>query len=130
MPALMAKLASVIAERKQQELRAFVDNFEKRIHRLESMQTLVVPINTFEPEPYELLKTFFVSVHAVEGGFHAGWFDANIHTTGDNEEEAVSNLKSLILDFFEIFSNEPNNNLGPEPKRQLEVLKQYILKKP
>jgi hypothetical protein len=129
-PSLMAKLSSLIAERKIQDLRDLVNTFDKRIHRLESMQTLVVPINTFAPEPYELLKTFFVSVHSIEGGFHAGWFDANIHTTGDNEEEAISNLKSLILDFFDSFSNEPPEKLGPEPTRQLAILKQYLQKKP
>ncbi len=129
-PALITKLSSLISERKQQGLRALVESFENRIHRLESMQTLVVPINTFAPEPYELLKTFFVSVHSVEGGFEASWYDANIHTSGENEEEAVSNLKSLILDFFDSLSKEPPERLGVEPKRQLSVINSYIKRTP
>jgi hypothetical protein len=102
------------------------NDFQIRLHKLESAQTKIVPINTFAPEPYELLKTFLVSVQSVEGGFEAGWYDANIHTTGENEEEAVSNLKSLILDFFDSLSKESQEKLGIEPKRQLAVIRIFI----
>jgi len=129
-PALITKLSSLVSERKLQGLRALVESLEKRIHRLESMQTLVVPVNTFAPEPYELLNKFFVSVHSVEDGFEASWYDANIHTSGENEEEAVSNLKSLILDFFDSLSKEPPEKLGVEPKRQLSVIKAFIKRTP
>ena len=106
-----------------------LSDFERRIQRLESLQTKIIPIDSFTPEPYRPLKTILVTVHPVEGGYSAGWFDANIHSSGDNEEEAVSNLKSLILDFFDKFSNEPAERLGPEPTRQLAVLREYIQKR-
>lgn len=130
-PDLIVKLVSDVAEKKKMELRfnlleILTNDFQTRLHKLESVQTKIVPINTFAPEPYELLKTFLVSVNSVEGGFEAGWYDANIHTSGDNEEEAVANLKSLILDFFESFSKEQPDNLGVEPKRQLAVIKTFI----
>jgi hypothetical protein len=107
-----------------------IADFEKRIHRLESLQTKIVPVGSFSPEPYDVLKTILVSVHSIEGGFSASWFDANIHASGDNEEEAVSSLKSLVLDFFDTYSNEPVGALGPEPARQLAVLREYLRKKP
>jgi len=134
-PQLVGNLVSLIAEKKKQELQfnllqITIAEFERRIHRLESIQTKIVPIDSFAPEPYDLLKPIFVPVHSVEGGFNACWFDANIHASGDNEEEAVSNLKSLILDFFDTYSNEPDNALGPEPTRQLAVLRAYVHKKP
>lgn len=118
----------------EQELRfnvvqAKLSDFDRRIHRLECAQPKIIPIDTFTPQPYGLLKPILASVNAVEGGFDAGWFDANIHSSGDNEEEAVSNLKSLILDFFNKFSSEPAERLGPEPSRQLAVLREYIQKK-
>jgi hypothetical protein len=130
-PSLIAKLASDVAEKKKLELRfnlfeILTNDFQIRLHKLESAQTKIVPINTFAPEPYELLKTFLVSVQSVEGGFEAGWYDANIHTTGENEEEAVSNLKSLILDFFDSLSKESQEKLGIEPKRQLAVIRTFI----
>lgn len=130
-PGLIAKLASDVAEKKKLELRfnlleMLTNDFQARLHKLESTQTKIVPINTFAPEPYELLKTFLVSVQSIEGGFEAGWYDANIHTTGENEEEAVSNLKSLILDFYDSLSKEPPERLDLEPTRQLIVIKQFI----
>jgi len=133
-PSLIEKLASDVAEKKKLELRfnlfeILTNDFQARLRKLESEQTKIVPINTFVPEPYELLKTFLVSVQSIEGGFEAGWYDANIHTSGDNEEEAVSNLKSLILDYFDSLSKEPLENLGTEPKRQLRIIEAFIRKK-
>lgn len=130
-PRLIQKLAASITERKKQELRfnlleILTKDLHSRIQKLECAQTKIVPIDTFAPEPYVLLKPFRVSVQAVHNGFEAGWFDANIHTGGANEEEAVSNLKSLILDFFDSLSNEPVETLGPEPKRQLAVIKTFV----
>jgi hypothetical protein len=134
-PELIKAVSVQFAEKKQLELRAnlleiVLAELKSRIEQLESNRSIIVPINTFSPEPYDILKPILVSVHAVEDEYEAGWHDANIHTSGENEEEAVSNLKSLILDIFEIFSNEPTDKLGPEPKRQMEILKQFIQKKP
>jgi hypothetical protein len=96
---------------------------------LESTGTTLIPINTLAPEPFEVLKIFVVGVHPVEGGFQASWRDANIETTGDNEAEAIENLKSLIIDSFEILTSEPKKNLGPESRRQLAILTEFIAAK-
>ena len=130
-PRLILKLASEISEKKKLEIRfnlleILANEFQVRLHKLESAKTKIVPVNTFAPEPYELLKTFLVSVQSVEGGFEAGWYDANIHSSGENEEEAVSNLKSLILDFYDSLSKDPAEKLGTESKRQLDVIKTFI----
>jgi len=55
-------------------------------------------------------------------------FDANISSSGDTQEEAVDNLRMLLVEIFEDLSNEPTDKLGPEPLRQLAVLGQYIRK--
>ncbi len=133
--AAIAELHSIASERKKNELRLnlleiTIADLKSRIQKLISLQTKIVPINTFAPEPYELLKSFNVTVQPTEDDFEVGWYDANIHTGGQNEEEAVSNLKSLILDLFDSFSREPSEKLGPEPKRQLLVMKQFIRKRP
>jgi hypothetical protein len=133
-PNLIEKLASQISEKKKLEIRfnlleILTNELQARIYKLENAQTKIIPINTFAPEPYELLKPILVSVQSVGDEFEAGWFDANIHSAGDNEEEAVTNLKSLILDYFDSFSKEPNEKLGIEPKRQFAVIKTFIPKK-
>jgi|SRR5665213_523639 len=134
-PGLIAKLVSEVVEKKKMELRfslmeSAMSELKSQFSALATAKTRIVPIATFAPEPYEILKPILVSVQASEDEFEAGWFDANIHTTGENEEEAVSNLKSLMLDFFDSLSKEPAEKLGIESKRQLAVIKTFIKKSP
>ena len=86
----------------------------------------VVPVVTFAPEPFELLRDLPVVVQPVEEYFTATFFDANISTSGETQEEAVANLKELILDIFESLEAEPEERLGPEPARQKAVLARLI----
>jgi hypothetical protein len=66
-----------------------------------------------------------VVVRPSDGEYEATFFDANIGIIGDTEEEAVRNLKLLIVDTFEMLeSNEAS--LGPEPARQLAVLREFL----
>lgn len=88
--------------------------------------TAVIPIATLVPEPYELTKDIPAVLQPADDGFIATFFDANISTSGDTEEEAVSNLRSLIVDIFEYLESEPMKALGPEPRRQLAVLRAFI----
>jgi hypothetical protein len=132
-PNLIAKLVSEVVEKKKIELRfslmeCAVSELKSQLNALIAAKTRIIPIATFAPEPYAVLMPILVSVKAVEDEFEAGWFDANIHTTGENEEESVSNLKSLILDYFDSLSNEPEKNLGIEPKRQLRIIESFIRK--
>ncbi len=90
---------------------------------------LLVPIASFAPEPYGLIRPIPTVIQPAESGFSAGFFDANVHATGDNEEEALRNLKGLILDVFDSLSREPARNLGPEPRRQLAVLQEFVFRK-
>src|SRR5665213_2617540 len=133
-PQLGSSAVSSLTEKMKHELhltllQITINQLEKKIHRLESIQTKIVPIDSFAPEPYLLSRPIYVALHSIEGGFNAGWFDANIHSSGENEEEAASNLKSLILDFFDILTGESPSKLGPEPTRQLAVLTDYIRKR-
>lgn len=90
---------------------------------------VTVPITTLAPEPFDVLRDIPVVVQAVDDGFTATFFDANISTSGDTQEEGVSNLKSLIVDIFEDLQSEPPKRLGPEPSRQLMVLRSFIRRK-
>jgi predicted RNase H-like HicB family nuclease len=90
---------------------------------------LWVPITSFAPEPYEAIRPLSAVIYPCEEGFIAGFFDANIHAAGDTEEEALRNLRSLILDVFDSLSAEPSATLGPEPKRQLAVLREFVARR-
>lgn len=97
---------------------------------LESIQrpypSVLAPIETFAPEPYFVKRPIQAVLQPAEEGCTASFYDANIHASGDNEDEAVENLKSLILDIFDNLCNETPENLGPQPKRQLAVLHEFI----
>jgi predicted RNase H-like HicB family nuclease len=88
--------------------------------------TKIVPVQTFAPEPYSLLKPMSVLIEDFEDGYLASFFDANIGTSGETEQEAFENLKSLVLDMFDSLSREAPERLGPEPARQLAVLRSFI----
>lgn len=84
----------------------------------------IVPVQSFAPEPYEVHKQFSVVVKQVDDGYMACFPDANLTTYGDNEQEAVENLKGMILDTFEKFTS--GRKLGPAPAKQLAVLREFI----
>jgi hypothetical protein len=90
---------------------------------------VIVPIQTFAPEPYELLKPLQAVVKPNDDEFEACLFDANLTALGANESEAIDNLKALILDVFEALSSRPATQLGPAPARQLAVLREFVRKR-
>ncbi len=87
-------------------------------------------ITSFAPEPYSLLYPIEIRIEPAQGSFVAFFFDANISASGDNQQQAFGNLKSLILDVYDSLRAEPPDRLGPEPKRQLAVLESYLEYKP
>ena len=82
----------------------------------------LAPINTLAPEPYDLLLPLQVSVREEQDGFTAFFYDANLGSSGDTAEEAVSNLKEVLVDTFEFLQRESDGALGPELLRQKKVL--------
>lgn len=131
--AAMQNLSKMISERQKQELRItlleiLVIELKATVHRLQSCENKVAAINTFAPEAYDVLKPIIISLYTSDGGYTAAWHDANIHSSGENEDEAINSLKSLILDCLDNYSKEPAEKLGPEPTRQLVIIKQFVRK--
>jgi hypothetical protein len=87
-----------------------------------------VPLTSLDPGRYELERDIPVVLQPSDDGFTATFFDANIGTSGDNEEEAIDNLRTLIIDTFQLLDSEPKDRLGPEPQRQLRLLRSLIRK--
>ncbi len=75
---------------------------------------------------YKLIKFIPVSIEEDETGvFIARFSEANISITGENREAAKEDLSHYILDVFELFLEE--DKLGKGPKKDLAILRQYIL---
>lgn len=119
-----AKAANGRLERIERELLGL----KKQINRFQDGETFSVLIATLAPEPFEVKRAFQVVVRPADGEFIATLFDANLGMTGDTAEEAVANLKATIVDTFDLFE-ENEANLGPEPQRQLAVLRELIQKR-
>lgn len=101
---------------------------KQRMLELEQMASLVVPVQTFSPEPYEITTPFHVVVNAEDDQWVATWFDANLNASGDTREEAISNLKDIIVAVFESLSGHSADRLGRGPAKQLQVLRKFIRK--
>ena len=67
---------------------------------------------------YTVQKPIPVTVRQDGDEFVATFFDANISTGGDTEQEAVANLQSLIADFYDDLVTTPDEKLGPSPKAE------------
>lgn len=110
-------------------LEAKVDLILKKLNELsERQQSILVPIETLTPEPYEVLKPFTAVLTYEDEGFVASVFDASIFASGDTEEDALANLKATIIDTYERLNELRDDKLGPVPLRQKQILSKVIRK--
>jgi hypothetical protein len=83
-------------------------------------------LRQFPDEPYRLLKPIVVQVKRLgDDDFLASFNDANMEISGDSAQEAFQNLAAHILDVLEVLE-KGESALGPEPARQLAVLRDHI----
>ena len=83
-------------------------------------------ITDFSGEPYKILKPIPVTIRSLDGGgFEGAFIGGNIAWVGESRAETINGLKAEILDTIEIFEAD-EDRLGPEPKRQLAVLRTYL----
>jgi len=103
-----------------------IELLKNRITKLEENKSIIVPIETFAPESYELLKPFHIVLQQDEDEFIASFFEANLGASGDTQGEAIDNLKDIIITTFGILKEHEKSQLGPGPLHQLEVLEEFI----
>jgi hypothetical protein len=128
-------LSSAVVARLEQAARAFrlensaLKEIERRIDALEASSVLgcvTLTISTFAPESYVVMKPIPIFVQSRMGGFEASFADANINASGDTQQEAYANVRELILDTLDSLTSLSESKLGPEPIRQLAVLREFI----
>jgi hypothetical protein len=99
---------------------------QDRLEELDEAEAVTFHVETFAPEPYQVRRPIPVVVHGHHDTFTASFMDANIHSAGDTQQEAYSNVKELILDVFDSLSALPAAKLGPKPSKQLAVLREFV----
>jgi len=103
-----------------------IARLKRRVARLERAAPACVPITSLAPEPYEVLQPFHAVIRAEGDEYVASFLDANVSATGSTQEEAVWNLKDMIVAVFEMLMGHEEAALGPGPARQLRVLQQFV----
>ena len=102
---------------------------KERFLRFISAAPLEVQIETFAPDDYEVLRPLRTVVRFSGDNYIATFFDANISASGDTPEDAVWNLKDVILETYEILQTFDKDKLGLGPSRQKSVLEEHIQEK-
>ena len=114
-----------------------LDNLERkleaaqlRIEQLESRRLSHVRLQTFAPEPFEMLKEIEVAIEFNgDDDFLASFTDANVNASGCNEAEAIDNLKDNILSAFEYLDPLPSVKLAKPLQKQIAVLREFVRRK-
>jgi hypothetical protein len=120
---LTAKIGNDRFDRLEREVIALKEHCKK----LKESQSIIVPISSLDPEPFELCKEIMVIVQPDHDSFVATYFDANINASGNTQVDAVANLKDMMIALFVSLENEPK--LAKGPARQLAILRQLVRKK-
>jgi hypothetical protein len=90
---------------------------------------IVEHIRDLPGEPYTLAAPIPVTVRRSSSiEFLARWDEANVAMTGDSPSDAMMLLVADILNTYEDYCDE-SGNLGPEPARQLDVMRRYIVRR-
>lgn len=87
---------------------------------------VTVHIDSFGAEPYEATRPIPVIIRAEESQYVASFFAANIHASGDSDQDAFDNIRSLILDTFDTLAELPDSSLSEEVRRQRATLSEYV----
>jgi hypothetical protein len=78
---------------------------------------------------YALAKAITINIRRLDRNNYVAKFpDANINASGESFPVAITHLKALIVDMFDLLQSVPRNRLGPEPKQQLTILNGLIRK--
>jgi type I restriction enzyme, S subunit len=107
-----------------QQIESLVENVSFDLSSQQGTSSEVFLVN-LEPG-FEVRHPIPVSIVKVQNNVVASFVAANVHASGDTQDEAVSHLKSLLIDMFELLLTHSPEELGPAPSRQLSVLQSYI----
>jgi hypothetical protein len=103
-----------------------ITEMKSEIARLQETRTFAVPLSTLAPEPFEMTKPIFVTIHGDGENFTATFTEANISASGDTAADAIANFKESLASRFEILQSKSQNEMGLLPKRQWGILQSVV----
>lgn len=108
------------------KLTARVDTLEAKLADIATGGSIIVPITTLVPAPFDLLQEIKAVVRPCGEDFVASFFDANVNASGCTVADAVCNLKEMLATRFDILDKKPIEKLGSAMVRQIAVLRSFI----
>ena len=108
------------------KLTARVDALEAKLAEVPTSGSIIVPISTFAPEPFDLLAEIKVVVRPCDDEFIASFVDANVNASGCTVVNAVRSLKEMLVTRFDYLDKMPIEKLGPAMIKQIAVLRGFI----
>jgi predicted RNase H-like HicB family nuclease len=103
-----------------------MEEIKSSIFQLQAKKTFVVPITTLAPEPIQMRLNIPATIEGDGEDFTASFTEANVSASGETEADAIANLKGAIASTFEFLESLPENERGPLPARQWEILRNVL----
>lgn len=100
--------------------------FEHRLQRIEESGGVSIAIATLGESTVRLLRPVPVTIRFNGDDFIASFFDANIHASGETEQEAFDGLREMLIGTFTLLDSHDSSSLSNEMQRSLRVLRQFI----
>ncbi len=114
----------------------YLERIEKRLEEtynhimvIEERRSTGVRLQTFAPEPFDMLKEINVLIDQEGEDFNASFVDANVNASGCNLAEAIENLKENILSRLDYLEQQNPEKLVKPLRNQLEVLREFVRRK-
>jgi hypothetical protein len=86
----------------------------------------VIFLASLAPSQLTLRQILPIHITEMTHGYIASFIEANIHSSGETEWEAIDNLKALIIDAYQMLQDIEQSALGPMPSKQLAILQSFI----
>lgn len=93
---------------------------------LRKAKTFVVPITTLAHEPLQMKLNIPATIEGDGEEFTATFYEANVSASGETQADAIANLKESLVAKYEFLESLPENELGPLPARQWDVLRNVL----
>src|SRR5258706_9445412 len=98
----IAGLKPELSDTREQIYKGLIELRETVLHAGASRpQQLALLLHDAADPSYQFIKPISVIVQLEEGAYLASFFDANIHASGDTDQEAFDNLRAAVLDTYE-----------------------------
>jgi len=93
------------------------------------LSELRIRLNTLEPG-YNLAHSIMINIRCIgQNNYVAGFEEANINASGETLHDALTNIKALMVDMYDLLSAANPRRLGPQPLNQRRILTSIIRKR-